>query len=87
MIAPADWYEERRTGTGARFLSDVARCLDLINAHPGVGTPIRDRRGREVRAMALRSFPYRIVYRSTGDILVVAIAHTSRRPGYWMRRL
>lgn len=87
MIAAAEWYEERRTGTGARFLSEVERYVELIRAHPGIGTLIRDRRARELRAMLMRSFPYQIIYQETPTILVVAIAHTSRRPGYWRSRL
>lgn len=87
MIAAAEWYEAQRSDTGTRFLSEVARYLDLIAAQPGIGTHIRDRRGRELRAMLMRSFPYRMVYRSTPDILVVAVAQTSRRPNYWMKRL
>ena len=87
MIAAAEWYETRRSGTGDRFLSEVARYLDLITAHPGMGTSMRDRRGRELRAMRMRSFPYRIIYRQTPDLLVVAVAHTSRRPNYWRSRL
>lgn len=86
MIAAAEWYETQRTETGARFLSEVARYFQLIQAQPGIGTPIQDRRGRELRAMRLRSFPYRIVYRASPTILVVAVAHTSRRPNYWMKR-
>ena len=35
----------------------------------------------------LKKFPFRIVYRSIGDrVLVVAIAHAKRRPGYWRDR-
>jgi hypothetical protein len=87
MIAAADWYETKRPGTGERFLTEVARYLVLIQAHPEIGTALRERRGREVRAMLMRSFPYRIVYQQVSPILVVAVAHTSRRPSYWARRL
>lgn len=87
MIAAAAWYETRGTKTGERFLNEVARYLELIRQHPGIGTILRDRRGRELRAMLMHSFPYKIVYQSTPEILVVAIAHTSRRPNYWMKRL
>jgi hypothetical protein len=87
MTAAAEWYEERSAGTGTRFLSEVARYAELLRAHPRIGTILRDRRGREVRAMLMRSFPYRIIYRAAGNIIVVAVAHTSRRPKYWSRRL
>jgi hypothetical protein len=36
----------------------------------------------------LRRFPYDIVVRERVDeIIVVAVAHQSRRPGYWKNRL
>jgi hypothetical protein len=36
----------------------------------------------------LHRFPYRVVSLETGsDVLVVAVAHDRRRPGYWTRRL
>lgn len=39
------------------------------------------------RACRVKKFPYQIIYRVDGDIFtVVAVAHTSRRPGYWKRR-
>jgi hypothetical protein len=32
-------------------------------------------------------FPYRVVYRNRPDeIVVVAVAHLRRRPGYWKNR-
>jgi len=34
-------------------------------------------------------FPYGVVYVMTpaGDVVVVAVAHVRRRPGYWAHRL
>jgi toxin ParE1/3/4 len=86
MTAAAEWYETRRTGAGDRFLTEVARYVELLRAHPGIGTIVCDRRGRELRAMLIRSFPYRIIYQEAPSLLIVAVAHTSRRPGYWSSR-
>lgn len=40
------------------------------------------------RQLIVRGYPYQIVYRimDAGAILVVAIAHGSRRPDYWVAR-
>ena len=39
------------------------------------------------RILALHNFPYSLIYRIQGDeIRVIAIAHHSRRPGYWVGR-
>ena len=40
------------------------------------------------RRIVLRRFPYLDIYRIESDrIVIVAVAHTSRRPGYWRDRL
>lgn len=40
-----------------------------------------------VRSCVLRPFPYAIVYLELPDeILILAIAHAKREPGYWQRR-
>jgi hypothetical protein len=41
-----------------------------------------------VKRLLLRRFPYAVIVReSAEEILVIAFAHTARRPGYWRRRL
>ena len=45
----------------------------------------RGRRG--TRRLILRTFPFAIVYHVNEDrIVVVAVAHLKRRPGYWIGR-
>ena len=41
------------------------------------------------RRFLLRKFPFTLIYRErpTGAIQIVALAHTSRKPGYWKHRL
>jgi hypothetical protein len=40
------------------------------------------------RFYKLRRFPYLAVFRETPtNVQIVAIAHSSRRPGYWRKRL
>jgi plasmid stabilization system protein ParE len=40
------------------------------------------------RTCPLRRFPYHVVYvEEATAVLVVAVAHNRRRPGYWRRRL
>jgi plasmid stabilization system protein ParE len=79
------WYENRRRGLGGDFYNAIVRAIDLIRSHPEVGTP---RTGRfPHRQLRVTRFPYKIVYRVRDhDIHVVAVAHTSRRPGYWRTR-
>ena len=42
----------------------------------------------EIRRALLPRFPYALVFISTGvEIQVIAVAHTKRRPGYWLDRV
>ncbi len=85
LAAAVRWYEARRSGLGADFYDAVVRTVDFIRTHPDLGTP---RTGRlPNRQLLVTGFPYKIVYRVRDhDLYVVAVAHTSRRPGYWKDR-
>ena len=79
------WYEERRLGWGGRLFDAVAHAIDQIREYPEIGS----RRAGQLpsREFRVSGFPYKVAYRIRDeDIYVVAIAHTSRRPGYWMDR-
>jgi plasmid stabilization system protein ParE len=85
LEAAIRWYEERREGLGAELYEAMVAGLDLIATHPEIGT-VRPSR-LPTRHLVLQRFPYKIVYRVRAhDLYVVAIAHTSRRPGYWKDR-
>src|SRR5262249_33285396 len=76
------WYEHKRIGLGGEFFDAVTHAIEQIRARPEIGTVA----GR-TRSGLLTRFPYRLIYRvRDNDIYIVAIAHTSRRPGYWQRR-
>ena len=85
FAAAVQWYEEERPGLGADFFDAIAATTARIQDHPEIGVPISsDERTR--RAFVSR-FPYQVVYRLMGDeIVIVAIAHLKRRPGYWKDR-
>jgi len=43
--------------------------------------------GKNTRRCRTKRFPYGLIYRCKGDeILIVAVAHLHRRPGYWHDR-
>ena len=84
LIESARFYDQRRPGLGDEFLSAVEAVQDLIRAQPQLG-----RRGfLDTFSFRTRRFPFRIVYElQPNRIWIVAVAHLSRRPGYWARRL
>ena len=79
------WYETRRTGLGGEFFDAVAATLTLLESSPEIETTISTD-GHTRRALVAR-FPYQVVYRlRPTEIVIVAIAHVKRRPGYWKNR-
>jgi len=85
FAAAVRWYEMRRPGLGGDFYDAIVRTIDMIRAHPEIGTA---RTGRfPNRQLRVPRFPFQVVYRiRDDDIQVVAVAHASRRPGYWRDR-
>jgi plasmid stabilization system protein ParE len=78
-----DWYAERSAVAAKRFSAAVDAALSEISADPERFARIDDRH----RGCLLKRFPFRIIYRiEPTKILVVAVAHAKRRPGYWKRR-
>jgi toxin ParE1/3/4 len=83
------WYENETVGLGDRLWSEIQAAIDLISGRPAIGETVRRVRTRgAIRRVPLRHFPFLLVYRVHPDHLeLVALAHTSRKPNYWRKRL
>jgi plasmid stabilization system protein ParE len=83
--AAFDWYLSRSPDAARKFDAEVERALAQIVQAPGrwAAGP------HNTRKFLLRRFPFVLIYReiSAGSIQVVAVAHTSRKPGYWKQRV
>ncbi len=78
------WYAEQAPGLGDAFLIETLRTIQLIEQYPTAWHPLTP----QIRRCRLRRFPYSLVYTQDGnDLLVVAVAHQHRKPGYWRARL
>lgn len=78
-----DWYAERSPRSAERFTDAVDAALVRIAANP---TQFASADGMH-RECPVKKFPFRVVYRLVDNrVLVVAIAHAKRRPGYWRNR-
>ncbi|MEO7851200.1 MAG: type II toxin-antitoxin system RelE/ParE family toxin [Rubrivivax sp.] len=65
------------------FLETFEAKARLIAEFPGVGTATS--KGR--RLFPIGRYPFSILYRAeAGVVRISAIAHHSRRPGYWQKR-
>jgi toxin ParE1/3/4 len=88
--AAFEWYEARRNGLGVEFLEALAHLLEKIEAAPeSFSRPEGYTGPRDFRRGLLRRFPYKVLFeiRPDGRLLGVAVAHTSRRPGFGQERL
>ena len=78
------WYAEQAPGLGDAFLIETLKTIQLIEQYPTAWHPLTP----QIRRCRLRRFPYSLVYTKDGnDLLVVAVAHQHRKPGYWRTRL
>ena len=79
----ARWYDEQETGVGQEFLRAVEQALDRLLHDPSA----RPTAGRGVHRQFVDRFPFDLLYRiRPAQIEILAVAHHSRKPGYWQHR-
>jgi plasmid stabilization system protein ParE len=88
LVEAAAWYDARVPDLGMDLLEEVAAAtaasVEAPETWPRWGTV----RGESVRRFIIARFPYSIPYVVRSDrVIVLAVAHAKRRPGYWRRRL
>ena len=78
------YLESESAEVAQNFEAEIRRSLERLLRYPEIA-PAIGRKG--VRRMVLSGFPYNVHYVVAGDaIRVLAVAHQSRRPGYWIDR-
>ena len=83
LSGAALFYEERVVGLGILFAAEIKKSIEFIQTYPEASP----RLGRLLRQFVVKRFPYTVFYRCEAQcILILAIAHNRRRPGYWKRR-
>ena len=84
MTEASLFYDASSSGLGNDFLDDVQQAIDRLCEYPLVGEAVAP----GLRRMLLHRFPFSVVYAAETDlILVIAIAHHGRQPGYWQSRV
>ena len=79
LLAEVAYYENRRTGLGARFRAEVEAVSENAAASPDSGAPIAG----VARRRLLPAFPFSVIYTVTSyGVLIHAVAHNRRRPTY-----
>jgi plasmid stabilization system protein ParE len=78
------YYEGRQPGLGRRFDAAFEECLSRVLDNPKAWGVIDD----GFRLCRLKKFPYGILYKIQDEgIVIVAVMHLHRRPGYWKDRV
>jgi plasmid stabilization system protein ParE len=82
--AAVRFYAQRNPRVAIAFAEELDAAISRIADDPHIflahdfGT----------RRVLLRTFPFGVVFRLVdATVLIVAIAHGSRRPGYWLGRI
>ena len=77
------WYRSRSERAADDFEAEVQRFIEQIESNPEIYSEYDENH----RYAILRRYPYSPVYRvATDRILIVAVAHSARQPGYWQDR-
>jgi plasmid stabilization system protein ParE len=77
------WYYERSPLSATAFAHAVDNAVTRISEAPN-SFPLAD---HGTRKFILQRFPFNLFYRwSETEVVIVAVAHQKRRPGYWSDR-
>ncbi|CCQ51662.1 MULTISPECIES: type II toxin-antitoxin system RelE/ParE family toxin [Crocosphaera] len=77
------YYTEQRTEVAQAFINAIEDAVYRVRESPTRYNAIDD----DVRRCMTRRFPYGILYTIEQDyILILAVMHCSREPGYWKSR-
>jgi toxin ParE1/3/4 len=78
------WYFSRDRAIADRFLESIDDAISRILADPE-SHPVERENSRLVR---VRRFPYVLIFERdpSGPLVIIAVPHLKRRPGYWSRR-
>ena len=78
------YLELRVSGLGRRFYAEIRRAESLIAQFPDSGQEVLP----GIRKNTLLKFGFSLIYSIEKDgLLILAVAHHSRRPRYWLARL
>lgn len=77
------WYFDRDPRVALRFEAEVEHALASIAESPLSALEVEP----DVRCVFLARFPYSLLYAVEAErIVILAVAHQRRRPGYWHGR-
>lgn len=79
-----DYYNGEEDGLGDDFAVKAAEALRRVRRFPNAWSILAP----GIRRCRLNRFPYGLVYGVRDkEILIIAVMHQRRKPGYWKHRL
>lgn len=80
----AEYYAAISPDLGIAFKRELRQLMRLVATMPAAWPPA----GQDARRCLLARFPYLVIYAQLpGELLVLAVGHQHRKPGYWRDRL
>jgi toxin ParE1/3/4 len=84
FLDAVSYYETHQPGLGQRFIQSVEAAITGIDENPEAWAEIE----QDVRRKLTRVFPYALLYTiEPENILIVAVMHCHKEPGYWRSRV
>lgn len=84
LRAAAERYAAIRPSLGAAFVDRVEVSVRRAGQAPMTGAPM----GGQLRRLFVTRFPYYVIYLNDDSrVLILAVAHFRRRPGFWRIRV
>ncbi len=86
MNFSAQYYNQQLSGLGFDFLEEIEKSLLVINKNPERWPSYET----DIHKYNTRRFPYSIFYvfeKDEDKIIIIAISHQKRKPGYWKERI
>lgn len=82
--AARNWYNERSPLSAVAFAHTVNKAIFRISEAPNA-FPLAE---SDTRKFISATVPFNIFYRARdNELVIVAVAHQKRRPGYWSSRI
>jgi plasmid stabilization system protein ParE len=82
-LAATRWYLEQDERVAEAFEVELSWAFDRIERVPETWPEHH----HGTRRALLRRFPYDVIYKIYSEVvLIVAVAHGKRKPGYWRHR-
>lgn len=80
-----DWYAAKFPLAAEALVIAIGEAIRLVRTLPRAWPLLRGRAG--VRGKVIPRLGYTVIYLEREDeIVILAVAHQRRRPGYWARR-